>query len=244
MVIDNLNALIDKSGYLKIPLFHGTSDFFLDSIKQFGLGGYRDLQLFDWDILQALMAALAIPENHCPAYEEQKWILEKMLRSRESARPNYWSYGDVYLSPSENTAINYATRNEVCSEFLSSVKFAYDHLIATNVEAARKIISQSHALDAVFSHEHRPILIQVDSVHVDSLAAENGADAMAQLEDMGYAWDNWPDEDKSLLINGVLQQHNFRLQKPAGVAQLKVYCLNENHEKSLCNLRVSPSALP
>ena len=125
------------------------------------------------------------------------------------------------------------------------MKFVYDHLIATNVEAARKIISPSHPLDAVFSHEHRPMLIQLDSVHVDSLAAENGEDAMGQLEQMGHAWDNWHDEDKlSLLIDGVWQQHNFRLLKPVGVAQLKAYCFDENHEKSLRNLRVSPSVVP
>lgn len=101
-----------------IPLYHGTSTLFLNSIIESGLGG-RDL-ISGWKVLEFAKLRYPFAEEHLSRRDDFrvkcqsfKWIVEQ-----KSAAMNF-QHADTYLSPARSTAVRYAANHRYGSELLT-----------------------------------------------------------------------------------------------------------------------------
>jgi len=200
--------VIDSKGRLEIPLYHGTSSFFLDSIRENGLGGYRDPQLFNKKVLVSLVNALKKPENYYESWDLYSFVVEKMLKQEVTAGGFNFRYGNTYLSPSKLTASKYAKNNDLGSEFLSTINTAYKALKSVNPIEAEEIISSSSYLQAVLKGSHKPVLIEITNADTNKLRTEQGKHIHAQLDKMNSI----NNEQPSCIIDIFWQQYNFELE--------------------------------
>ncbi len=199
--------MIDSNGRLEIPLYHGTSSFFLNSIRENGLGGNRDPQLFNKEVLVSLFNTLKKPENYSESWELYSFVVEKMLKQEVTAGGFNFRYGNTYLSPSKFTASNYAKNNDLGSEFLSTINTAYKALKSVNPIEAKEIISSSSYLQAVLKGSHKPVLIEIINVDINKLRTEQGKPIHAQLDTMSSITREQP----SCIADVLWQQYNFEL---------------------------------
>ena len=110
-----------KDGLLTIPLHHGTSSLFLESIHQHGLGGVNPIERFAvrqffTDILRLCDKALAGDQD----WEAFRFVHE-LLRDQVTQGDNAnFQHGDTYLTPSRASAVGYALTNRYGSELISN----------------------------------------------------------------------------------------------------------------------------
>jgi hypothetical protein len=198
--------MINIHGQLEIPLYHGTSSFFIDSIKEHGLGGHRDQGLFDLSILALLVDCLSKPENKTEWWEDNSYIVGKMGRQAITAGNFNFRHGGTYLTPSKFTAANYAS-NKMGSELLTTLYDGFVALESINSKVAEGIIPNGHKLREVFRHNHRSCLITATGVDAKSLKTEQGEDIYDQLkamEDLKNKLSDVPSEQ-------LWQQYNFEI---------------------------------
>ncbi len=103
----NESVVID--GVLRLPLYHGTSTLWMDSIRKNGLGGAMPR-------LEEVRALLGIINEHIPP--ERKDVMLEMMVNQEQGSMN-WQHGQVYFSLAFEDAKNYALSNSFGSEILS-----------------------------------------------------------------------------------------------------------------------------
>lgn len=175
--------MIDDQGCLKIPLYHGTSSLFVDSIRVSGLGGSHDPELFDHRILSLLAECLSKCENLTEYWEGESLLIEKMLNQSVTEANFNFRYGGVYLTPSRFTARRYA-ENKMGSEFLSTIHDAFVALGSVNPLDAERIIPAGHKLRKVFQGDYKPVLITAHGVSKELLKTEQGKDIQDQIESM------------------------------------------------------------
>ena len=93
---------------LLIPLYHGTSTLFLDSVVKHGLGGINPMK--DWNVLELAKEILILSEKHLTmseTFSAHHTPLRKM--TEQEAGTINWQHGDTYVFPAKQTAIRYAT---------------------------------------------------------------------------------------------------------------------------------------
>jgi hypothetical protein len=212
---------IVQNGRLTVPLFHGTSSLYHESIQSFGLGG-RDA-VTDMGIRDAARFLLA----YCDPYRQQEdWLLPVSGCENVAADPandrlsNGWCfnfrYGGTYVSASSETASVYASGQgvkggEALNEVLNLAKLLSVHIpsIYDSNHLARLIrFSQTPA---------KPMVVEARDVDVTSLRAEQGGSIFEILERMEYA----SEEESS--YDGCVQQENFELTTALGSNQLRFH---------------------
>lgn len=176
--------MLNEYGQLVVPLYHGTSSHYVDSIKKFGLGGVRDEILFDKRILLALADRLSDRSNQTEWWELNSIVVEPMLEQRITDGGFNFRYGNTYLTPSRFTARRYATSNRMGSEYISTIHEAFTALNSVNPIAASEIIPQGHRLRKIFDADHSPVVISVSGLGVEILRTETGEKIDSQLAGM------------------------------------------------------------
>lgn len=219
--------MIDEMGRLKVPLYHGTSSYFLVQIREHGLGGCRDSTLFDAEILANLAYALDKPQHSTEWWELNFFIVEAMLGQRVTGGGFNFRYGSTYLSPNKATALRYATSNRLGSEFLTTIYQAYVALASVNTGQAEKILPHNHPLRSFFRERHRPMLLTLQGVPAEKLRTEQGDPIEDQLKSV-----------ISICNAGVgggvelLQQLNFELKGSVDYPLLEVTIFDEGPAES------------
>jgi hypothetical protein len=206
---------------LGIPLYHGTSSLFLNSIVRFGLGG-RNL-IAEWNVLEFAKIIYPLVEEHFWCRDDLKVKVQsfKWMMKQKSAAMNF-QHGDTYLSPSVLTAIRYAANNRYGSELLTYTLDFLDELIRLKVDGVSDKLYRAYPhLFEKLDVSPAPLLIQVDGIVPTALAAENGADAAPVLKRVYDTIQSSP-----RLRDVLLQQTNFRLRTPVLVTGLKVSFIN------------------
>ena len=195
--------LINDEGFLNIPLFHGTSSIFLDSINEHGLGGEikTDLKLLK-DICGA----------HDSLGKDNLWWLENswhytdyILTNRAIKGRSNYKYGELYLSPSRITAEKYAKNNEYGSELLSYTIYAYEELKNINPTKADYLVPDGHYLKSIIGKDRQPIIIKVINIKTSSLKTEKGEGVSDQIDAMIHS----QRESASISTDIIWQQYNF-----------------------------------
>lgn len=202
--------MLNESGQLVVPLYHGTSSHYVDSIKNFGLGGVRDDVLFDKRILSALADRLSDRSNQTEWWELNSIIVEPMLDQRVTDGGFNFRYGATYLTPSRSTALRYATSNRMGSEYISTIHEAFIALNSVNPIAASEIIPPEHGLRKIFDADHCPIVISVRGLGVEMLRTEKGEKIDRQLANMKKMKNDFAGVDAEALW----QQFNFEISSP------------------------------
>lgn len=214
--------MTSTTGKIPFPLYHGTSTLFLDDIVEYGLGGKNPI--LDWGVLE--FAQELLPYVEANLGDDQQWMPKiqsfgRMVR-QETGHWNF-QHGDTYLTPSQDTALRYATNTRCGSELLSYAVDLLQELAQRNVSGIRdRLYHQFPFMFRFLDINPAPLLIAVDGLPYEALAsAENGGDVSESLDLVLTMWQEQPD-----LFGVFSQQSNFRLGVPQPKQNLRISIVN------------------
>lgn len=174
-----------KNGKLIIPLYHGTSSFFLPSICENGLGGINPIEqtnarAFFEEIFKLCDVALAGDED----WEACKFAPELLRDQENNGDSANYQHGDTYLSPSRASAVGYALTNRYGSELISNAH----RLFSLVQDRQPKLLGCSelvhHPLMNIFNYDHKPIILKICNMPISILASESGGSPEKTLDSL------------------------------------------------------------
>jgi hypothetical protein len=207
-----------RSGHLAIPLFHGTSSLFADSILERGLGARNPIE--ELRVLPFLHAGFEICEQVCADQEDwqvERVSVEKMVRQGVTPSGFNFRHGHCYLTAVRLTAVRHALNNAWGSEAVTTASRLYGR-VRKDARGRLGELACFQPLLKLLGQERRPILVSVEDVEISALEGESGrstTETIAYLQECG---EHHRDEFAILT-----QQANFRLTAPVPAAKLKVF---------------------
>lgn len=214
--------MINAKNQLTIDLYHGTSTLFLDSIIQNGLGGVNPVN--EWKLLELSKEVYSLSEKHLKEtslYKVKSSSFKKITEQSNDGTFNF-QHGDTYLSPSQNTAVRYATGKEYGSELLTYTIDFLKELLKLEIQYVKSDLYKKYPkIFGLIEARPSPLLIQVKNINVSSLLSEHGGDPKHNLEEM----QEYMNESRAL-FETVLQQTNFRLTATIETSNLKFWLIN------------------
>ena len=213
-----------NSSQFPLSLYHGTSTLFLPDILSLGLAAKNPLaELQVHELAQELAPLIRQHLSHTDMYAHRHDTWERMVNQWSGAMN--FQHGQTYLSPSISTAVRYAINNRCGSEFLT---YAVDFLglfIARDVPGVRdRLFRKFPNVFQLLDRSPAPVLLRVDDVPTGSLLAEDGGPPDKNIEFVLQMLTEMPD-----LVQGILQQTNFRLCAPASLVQLRAWLIAVSH---------------
>jgi hypothetical protein len=205
---------IDKEE-LGFSLFHGTSSIFLDSINQSGLGGENVSKKFEINAMFShVVNVFNSKYRDCSWWVGEGFICEKMVGQEVTNGGFNFRYGGLYLTPSFETAKNYATSNKYGSELISYFIRSYEELLKLAPILADQIFPIAHPLRQLVALDPTPVVLEVVGITKDCLVTEQGEPIEEQLDLMKQ-------------VPGVIwQQFNFESTKPITWENIKQISFN------------------
>jgi hypothetical protein len=206
-------------GKLSVPLFHGTSSLFYDSILETGLGGRNVVRHLG---LRAIAQKILTYEEQLaivPAWAFEKRLLLEIAQDPSSQTPAVhggfsFRYGSTCVTPSKQTAARYALLNRG-SEALAGTLRVLEALLD---QLPKLTVDEQFSKVLAFSSRSRiPILIEAHDVPEMFLRAEQGGPRGPVLEFIESALSDPEDYDTTVL------QANFELLRPIPASQLQFY---------------------
>lgn len=174
--------MINNSEKIDFPLFHGTSSIFIDSIKNFGLGGQDIAEKYQVKKkFEELINFFKNTDFNSLWWEREGFICEKMIEGSVSNSGFNFRYGGIYLTPSIETARSYANSNKYGSELLSYCIAAYKELEKINHKIATEIIPTTDSLHNLMKLNGSPVVLKVTEIPKENLATEQGTSIDTQL---------------------------------------------------------------
>lgn len=162
-----------NEGKFTIPLYHGTSTIFLDSIKKNGLGGINPIKEFK--IIEALRLLLNFADKYF--FASPDWPYEKIeynaMLNQEVGHMNF-RHGSSYLTPARHTAEHYATGQQFGSEIISKTIFLMEKLEKAGYHPDQEAY---HVLKAIFDIRRmisKPIVLELTDVALEHVRSETG----------------------------------------------------------------------
>lgn len=190
-----------------IKLYHGTSSIFLKSIKENGLGGVNVIK--EWGIIDLAKEILPLVEESFPGHINLD-SFRRMANQEITANGINFQHGDVYLSPSEQKAVEYTARKRWGSEIISySLNYlekliAEENPVVVNHTFKRKYIEVYKLLNIYAA----PLLIEVSEIPYNMLLDEQGNEVSAEKKsEIEKCLKEMPD-----CYQEILQCENFRLK--------------------------------
>lgn len=213
---------IVQDGILRVPLYHGTSNLFLESIVRLGLGGANPLEplqvldflrdLVEWCDLRAEADA-----------EFAAWWSGRRLRLEPSqlqqSRVLNFRSGRTWLTPSRRSAARHALLNAYGSEAVSEAILLYQ-------DATAQVPGQLEDLPFAVSPVLRlrestpsPVLVEAVGVAAADLTPEAGGEGEEAIRRLDGMWD----PNDSSVFEDLTQQECFEPVRPLPASQLKFY---------------------
>lgn len=210
-----------SDGRLSVPLFHGTSTLFYDSILNAGLGGRNMIE--DLGLRPVVRSLVQLCEKELEP--DEQWVLDKSAAMKISAEPDdkdlrsntgfNFRYGGTYLSASRYTAVQYALLYDCGSEALSYSLRLFNRLAQQRPAlAAREEFSKISELGRKL---REPLLVEAINVETACLRAEQGGPCGPVFEQIEDALAE-PD-----ICDVLIQQANFELLGPLPPESLKFF---------------------
>jgi hypothetical protein len=205
---------------LPIPLYHGTSTLFLDSIIEKGLGGANPVQ--ELKLMELCKEVYKFSEEHLKGtklFEVSGQVLQRMSEQSNIGAFN-WQHGHVYLSPSQQTAVNYAISKEFGSELLTYTIMFLKELILLEVPyVINDMYKKYRKVFGMINARASPLLIKINEIYTTSLTTEHGDDCSNSIKEIDELM-NLEDHTRQMF----LQQTNFRLITP--IPTLDIFLIN------------------
>lgn len=202
---------IIENGVFTIPLYHGTTGLFVDSIKQYGLGGEDPL------------VKLKAKEFMCELFElaeKQKWKDSQWLDIQKKLQPIVlqenigntfnFKHGETYVACSLEVATKYAKENPFGCEYLTYLRILVVFLNSRSVKGLQERFIDKPVLKA-WETPNNPYLITLNNVKLENIVPEADQDLAVHIEQI-----------EKLLSIGISGPHSFKLKKPISVDELIV----------------------
>jgi hypothetical protein len=223
-------------GKLTVPLFHGTSTLFTDSIRETGLGGRRLLD--DIGLGKTARALLSYEEQlkNVTNWDFEKPLLLRVADSSQNPVGSFLRYGGTYMTPSRQTAARYALLNNCGSEALASTLKILNAVLA-QLPALASQEPFSTVLDFA-GQPKSPVVVEAHDVQADWLLSERGESPGQVLELLQSILDDHDDD----LFDLFTQQMNFELVHPIPPSQLRFHRIvgPQSGHDSMENLQLVP----
>lgn len=163
---------IIENGRFVIPLYHGTSSLFLDSISQYGLGAVNVVEKHN--VVPFLREAYDLADEVLEGDEywesEGSLIHQMALQSNENFN---FQHGHAYLTAFYTNASSYVKRNRLGSEIISQAEKLYSKLYPRFAECPGV---ESDSLISLFGKEANPVVLEIRDVSVGEVEGERGDD--------------------------------------------------------------------
>src|SRR5258706_12131897 len=161
---------IVENELLRIPLYHGTSSLFEESIQEYGLGAVNPLTKYSVPSFVKLAFDVC---NSCLS-GDQDWETCKFAPSWVVTQESFndtsnFQHGDTYLTPSRASAVGYALTNRYGSEMLSTGHKLYNLATERCVDLVRETGLSEHPVVSLFRVIPSPILIVARAIPVSYL---------------------------------------------------------------------------
>jgi len=212
-----------KNGKLIIPLFHGTSSLFVESITKYGLGTRNPLE--DLEILPFIKRLFSLAEELIPSDEwwcANKWVVKRMMD-----QDPHFRHGYPFLSPSRLTAVRYAINNPFGSEIISCGIKLYQTICKHHPKISFPVMIERSPVLQFIHRIHAPVLAEISQVDLSYLKGEKGENSKQLMKNLISIHSTIDDE----CFKNFCQQTNFQLIKPLKSSVTKLYkiYLTENH---------------
>lgn len=188
---------IIKDKKLLIPLYHGTSTLFLDSINNYGFGG-RNLikEINAMDMLTKLYER-CISETDFKKKEPVSDIVCRKVLSRDSD----WHYDSIYLTTSKCAAINHANFYKYGSEVLSVAMYVYEYMLKNNIHYQFENELHKELVAYLQKAKINPVVFEFTNINIDTLKIEgkNREGLLFSLFKLQKAYDKFGEKAGDLL---------------------------------------------
>jgi hypothetical protein len=158
---------------LKIPLYHGTSQFFVNMIMKKGLGAIDIVD--DWHLVDLLKELLSLANQHSAIDEFDSMIYQQVIDQNITAGGFNWRHGSVYVSAAKSDAYRYAQKKKG-SEILTMVdelrEIVEDQIELDISDIVTRYPNAFEALKGV----HMPAIIRISNAPIFYLRTESGDD--------------------------------------------------------------------
>jgi len=172
-----------KKNIFAIPLYHGTSSLFLDSIIKNGLGGNDPLnelgarELF-YDLYELANKKLVRDES----WQRNHHLLSPYVKQQNLGGNFSFKHGESYLAIGRELAIKYAHENVYGSEYLTQMMWLHTLLTLKKVEGLEAF--ETRSIMKLLRGSYDPILITLNDVNVEDVETETGRPLQEQLEEI------------------------------------------------------------
>lgn len=210
-----------KDNNFILPLYHGTSDIWLENIQKFGLGGKNIIN--DYDLKAMFNEAVECCQRYKILDSIEMLLIERMAAS-ETGLMN-WQYGDVYVSVCPNNAENYAISNKYGSEYLSTIML-FDKKIRDQ-EIDFKYTTELHndLVNELNRKAPKPILITINNVDITKLTPENSnLNIEKAVERIEKLYMKYKENINDFYV--FANQSNFRISVPVYLENIKWEYIN------------------
>jgi hypothetical protein len=207
---------------LPFPLFHGTSDIFLPSIRRHGLSGKNII--VEWRVLDFLRIVMGMLGSHVDRSDLEVSLKWRILEAAAEQRVDHlnWRHGATYLIAAEFRAVMYATSGPYGSELLYLVGWLIELCPPELRTALDRTVAGYPEIAKCLSTTGNPLVVRAEHVPMKSLRTEKGADASKIVRQLADAHTMQPE-----LFEGLAQIGSFELCNPLPVEQLRFYQVSE-----------------
>ena len=176
--------LITDDGTFALPLYHGTSDFFVAMILKSGLGRcdivkeWRLLDFIDelFKIKKALLAA-----GKLTAEADRTFFGVENARKQDVTTGGFnYRHGGIYVSAAYNDALRYC-QNAKGSEVVTMIYNVLTVLPEGGRDICLRILANYKELEQAILTDHKPSVLVLRNIPVKFLKSETGGDAMESI---------------------------------------------------------------
>jgi hypothetical protein len=189
-----------SNGFLTVPLYHGTNDIWLQSIRDKGLGG-RDV-IAEFRVIELLKELLAIADAHNleepPGWSRHSAENIVMQRVYETG----WNYrhGSTYLTASPSKAAQYVFYKRCGSEAIEYCLSWHEMIRMKRPDLHEALEEKFTYLLSATANVGNPLVLEVRSIPVQMLRNEFGGDVSQTLNELSELVTWHPDQ-----LNGLGQ---------------------------------------
>lgn len=214
---------------MKFEYYHGTSDLFLDSILEHGLGGVNPT--YEYKYLDTLKKLFELAEQHIMSKKDFQDIYDTTLAMTKQAKLKTtfegkeeilnFRHDGIYIALSPERAVSYATINKYGSEVLSTSMKLIDLLEKYRVNYSHLEVNVEMLLQ-LKKVNPKPIVIKILNLNEDELEKEDGKTAKEALDWLRTLTPFLSEKMKFEFY----QFCNFKLIEPIPVTNLEVYAVD------------------